>query len=288
MKSNKNRVLIINTFIHHKNKIGIEKILNNLNFEFKYGTVRDISEYNIIYSPSIPIDTSKYPDKKFIFGNNFSVFPDEKLKSINNIHDNSIYIQPSEWVVDFWNNLSASKYIKIKCFPFPVDTIKFHSNIKTREKIFIYFKNRDLKQLHFIEKYLNKLNITYQIFNYGKYNEHDYINVLNNAKYGIWIGSHESQGFALEEALSCNVPLLVWNTRYLSDMYDISLPKYECTTIPYWDSRCGEVFYSYNDFPDIFNKFLENINQYKPREYILENLSVKRCSERFNQLIKLI
>ena len=78
------KFLIIEGFLHHKNKIGLINILNFLKYEYKFGSIADIDDFNIIYSPTDPIDTSKYPTKKFIMGPHFSVFPDEnKLKTPN-------------------------------------------------------------------------------------------------------------------------------------------------------------------------------------------------------------
>ena len=76
-------ILIINSSFHHKNKNGLQKILEKLNWYYKFGTEKDIEKYNIIYSPSQPINTSNYPTKKFIFGPHFSVFPDNKFNSLN-------------------------------------------------------------------------------------------------------------------------------------------------------------------------------------------------------------
>ena len=47
-----------------------------------------------------------------------------------------------------------------------------------------------------------------------------FFNYLQNSKYGIWLDAHESQGFALQEALSCNVPLLVWNISSMNQEYN--------------------------------------------------------------------
>ena len=44
--------LIIDNYIHHKNKEGFKSILNYLNIEHKYGTEKDIDEADIIYSSS--------------------------------------------------------------------------------------------------------------------------------------------------------------------------------------------------------------------------------------------
>ena len=58
-----------------------------------------------------------------------------------------------------------------------------------------------------------------------------------------------------------------------------------CTNIAYWDERCGEYFNKKEDFEKTYNKFISKLETYKPREYILENLTPKKCGERFIELI---
>ena len=50
------KVLIINSYIHEKNRIGFLSILNHLQIEYKVGTPADIPNYDVIYSPSQPIN----------------------------------------------------------------------------------------------------------------------------------------------------------------------------------------------------------------------------------------
>jgi len=109
---------------------------------------------------------------------------------------------------------------------------------------------------------------------------------LQNSKFGIWLGRHESQGFALEEALSCNVPLLVWNVTSMNQEYGLNYPDIKATTIPYWDERCGEYFYDFEELDNTFNLFISKLDTYKPREYVLENLSVEVCQEKFIDLLQ--
>ena len=61
--------------------------------------------------------------------------------------------------------------------------------------------------------------------------------------------------------------------------------EHKATTIPYWDDRCGHVFYEEYEFETAFNIYINNINNYKPREYILEHLSFEACE---NKLIDFI
>jgi len=275
--------------LHHKNKAGLITILNYLQWTYNFGTLNDIVNFDIIYSPSIPFDPSKYPTKKFIFGPHFSVFPDHKMNLINNKYANAIYIQPSKWAADVWINMGV-KHIPIKSMPFPVNTYLFSPRISNQKNnVFIYFKRRHPKELNMLEQFLNYRQISYKIFDYvKKYEEEDYLNYLKNSKYGIILDAHESQGFAIEEALSCNVPLLVWNTKTMNQEYGSSYGFIPCNTIPYWDERCGEYFYDINELEEIYNTFISKLDQYQPRQFILENLSIEKCVEKIVNIINII
>ena len=284
------KLLIINSWIHYKNKIGFENILQYLNIEYKYGDLNDINDYDIIYSPSDSIDTSKYKNKKFIFGPHFSVFPNNKLNQINNIYNNSIYILPSQYCISIWNNMLKDNLLPIKSFPFPVDSDKFKSikSIEDRKEVFIYYKSRNPEELHYIQNFLNNKNITYKLFDYMKtYKEQEYMDFLLNSKYGIWIGRHESQGFALQEALSCDVPLFVWDVKSMNQEYGYSHDDIPATTIPYWDKSCGEYFHTINELENIFDKFINNLSSYKPINFILNNLDVKNCAKIFKNILNI-
>ena len=86
------RILITDTF-HFKNKEALIDMFNHCNVDYHFGSESDIPNYDVIYSPNNPIDTSQHPNKKFIFGPHFSIFPNQKLTGIRNIHKNSIYFR---------------------------------------------------------------------------------------------------------------------------------------------------------------------------------------------------
>ena len=287
-------MLILSNSFHSKNKSGLEKMLSDLGWKYKYGNINEIDSFDIIFSPCHPVDTSQYPTKIFIFGPHFSVFPNTNILSrINNINNNSIYIQPSDWVVNLWKNMNANKIIPIKTLPFPVDMDRFNISDKIdkkeRNKVFIYYKRRNPQELSFLESFLQNKNITYTIFNYTQgYKEENYLQFLSESKYGIILDAHESQGFAIEEALSCDVPLLVWNTKLMTQEYGGNYSNIPCTTIPYWDNRCGEFFYESKDFEIKYNEFINKLDMYKPRQFILETLSNENCSINLINLIKAI
>ena len=42
-----------------------------------------------------------------------------------------------------------------------------------------------------------------------RYQESDFADAISKAPYAIWIGRHESQGFAFQETLSSDTPIFV-------------------------------------------------------------------------------
>jgi len=284
------KILFISVGIHEKNLNALKMYNNEYHDVHNVNDLKNINlnDYDCVYSPHIPINVSEYPHTKFIFGPHFSVFPEKNKMDIIRQSKNVIYIQPSEWAKNVWTKNSLCNGLRIETLPFGLDTHTFSpdKSISERDKVFIYCKRRQPHELHFLLLFLQKFNINYKIFDYvNRYSEKDYIDYLKQSKYGIWLDAHESQGFALEEALSCDVPLLVWNIRYMSQECGSNYDDIPATTIPYWDNRCGEYFYEYTELENAFNEFIKKIETYKPREYILENLSIKKCEEKFINLI---
>jgi len=178
-----------------------------------------------------------------------------------------------------------------KSIPFAVDTELFKP--KDSPKLydcFVYFKRRHIDELNYVTSILDKKNMKYKVIVYGKYKEEDYINTLHSSKFGIWIGCHESQGFALEEALSCNLPLLVFNCSSMFQEYNEKneicykneLGRYSLkgTTIPYWDDTCGIAFTKKEEFKTNLERMLREYNQFQPRMYIENKLSPIACIDR--------
>lgn len=274
-----------NTWMHPKNKIGLNMFIEKGFFE----VVENINDANVIIymSPSpnsdrindIDILNSDYKNKLIILGPHFSVFPTEYLCSLKSVYSNIYLNLLSDWVCNYWKK-SLNSNIDIYPLPYPVDIDTFSPNkesIKTND-IFIYYKNRNILELNIINDILKKYNYNITIINYKGYKEIDYINCLKKSIFGVWIGRHESQGFALEEALSTNIPLIVYNVKNMGQEEGYENNQLYCntpaSTIPYWDERCGEVFYNIEDFENMLLKLLINIEKYKPREFILENMEV--------------
>jgi len=284
------KLLLLDRDFHHKNRAAL----------YAYKSIQitpfyrpndlehfNLSEYDAVYSPTYPIDVSQYPNTRFIFGPHFSVFPENNLLSVKG--PNSVYIQPGKWATDVWITNPLCKQLDIRPVPFGVDTQAFNEikPLNERTEVFVYYKTRAHEDLHFIKHKLEEMGIAYKLFSYdNRYDEAEYHRCLQNAKYGIWVGRHESQGFALEEALSCNVPLLVWDVLSMNQEIGPNYDDIPATAIPYWDSRCGEIFYRKDHFDYAYRLFMSKLRRFKPREYVLANLTRENCEKQFINLLK--
>lgn len=246
---------------------------------------KKVSECDIIYSPTLYIDPMKYPTKKVILGPQLGVIPSDIKKSIDNIYDNAYYIQPCQWAKDFWLRMGF-KSLPIHVCPVGIDTEEFKPTKprNERNKVIIYWKDRAENEIRFLEEFAQAHKLNYKIIA-KPYEEYDYMVLLHESQYGIWLGSHESQGIALQEALACDVPLLVWDVTRFSQSTNI-IPElkrhddFRVTTVPYWDETCGELFYNREEIEKVYELFMSKLETYKPREFIIKNLDIVDCAKR--------
>ena len=282
------KAFLLNNY-HFKNQEFLNKYVKK-----NFTLTNTLNDADIVFSPSTYIDIENYPNKKFIFGNHFSVFPNSTVRRFNNIHNNAIYIQPSQQSVDTWQKEFNFTNLPMKTIQFAINTEKFKPSIYNDEKddtVMVYYKDRNPEEFKYIITFLNSKKINYRIFSYTKrYKEEDFINYLKKTKYAIWLGCHESQGFALLETLSSNVPILVWNVTLRKQQWSYREHykniQSKVTSIPYWDSTCGEFIYNQNEFENKFNKFTNNLDNYQPRQFILNNLTYNICEKKWNNLIE--
>ena len=248
-------------------------------------------EWDLVFIPTEYIPPSYFPNSKCImYGPQNFVFADGVWKRGQAFFPpHCFYTLLSDWVIDVQNEFGGLSMTP-KSIPFAVDTEVFQpKELPKQYDCFVYFKNRHSSELETVLKELEKKGLSYKVITYGSYKEEEYIQTLHTSKFGIWLGRHESQGFALEEALSCNVPLLVWDCTSMFQEYSNDSPFYKeykgryalkATAIPYWDSTCGITFTKEEDLSFSLQTMLENYKIFHPREYIVKTLSPDACIER--------
>ena len=248
--------------------------------------------YDLIWSPSNWIDPDQFTNSKILFGPHFWVFPDVNHPFFTQVKPHHakqcIFTCLSDWIIRLYGEFTPleKSYIPFKALPFGLD-IKATPKAEPEYDFLIYFKGRHPSVETFVKSIMDSIPMKYRIFSYGSYERSDYINTLQKTKAVIWIGSHESQGFALEECLATGTPILVYDVKSMKDEYNngsfIYLNKKEAlyaTSAPYWDARCGMKVYSSMEFLEKLPKFVEQLSSFRPAEYIQETLTDEVCFKR--------
>lgn len=269
-------------YLHPKNSIGLNlMILEGMDIDFEYNI-------SIQYDWLVVTDKFMIPDlfnySNILFGPH--LMPQNINKTINFL-PNTYFNCLSEWNKNFHQNLIAN--IKHVAVPFPVDVEKFKPKSKTGRPI-IYIKRRDPDILYEI---IEKLGNHFIVFSYEhKYQEKDFLSYIEEAPFAIWLGCHESQGFAFEETLSCDTPIFVIDPESVIDntesyVWD-GLPgcqTIKATSASYFDNTCGMIT-SKDQWQNDISIFLNNIQHYTPREFVIKNLSPKACLEKWHNIEK--
>ena len=182
-------------------------------------------------------------------------------------------IAPSQWVKDKFINKFNLPENKISVWPVGIET--FNNKRDVTYDCLIYFKRREQKELDAVKQFLDNKNLTYKMVQYGEYGEEGFKMIVNQARFCFLINGTESQGIAVQEIMSMGVPIIAWDIKEWLDQGEAY--RVPATSIPYWDERCGEVFFNIDELDVTFSKFYAKLDEYNPKAFIKDNLSFE-CS----------
>jgi hypothetical protein len=140
------------------------------------------------------------------------------------------------------------------------------------------FRERERHQVELVEPMmadLRRRGLSVYYLRYGSYRERELMALSQTTRSMIYLSPHETQGIAVEQMLSANVPVMAWDPGgdWQSLEYLLRGVRYRpVTTVPYWDERCGEKFTSAADFSDAFSRFWRGVETeaFAPRQMILD------------------
>lgn len=259
------------------------KGFRNLNIDFSENPDKiEIDKDNVICLQWNEFLKNQELIKKAVIGPNICVLPIDNQVVMQQEYKKLIV--PSEWVKKLY-----SKWIKeekMVVWPVGIDTQLFSDKSKENKDFdcLIYFKRRGIEDLNIIKEFLKNKGQTFNVIEYGKYNEQQFIDLISKSRYGIVIDNTESQGIAIQEMMSCNLPLLVWDVTTWNDRgAEFSC---EATSIPFWSDECGEKFINKEEIENCFNNFIKSIEKYNPRNFIIKNLSLEKQAFEMSNIFK--
>lgn len=153
-------------------------------------------------------------------------------------------------------------------------------------KFLIYHKRRPLHLLDQVKQFLSEKNIQYEILSYGNYDQNEFYSKIKSCDKAIIIDGPETQGIAIQEIMSSNMPILIWdNLEYFEDGVPEQFKKNPApTSAHYFSEECGEKFYCYEELENTFDKFMST--EYNPKKYVTRELSYASTVKKLLDIFK--
>lgn len=230
---------------------------------------------------------SKHKTRSILLGPNLFVLPtDNPDLCISFDH----FVTPSKWVKNLYEQFSVMQHKHIHVWPVGIDTKEWTDSTISSDGLggdeidcFIYFKNRTEQDLAVVEALCRKFTIKYKVIKYGSYSESELKNLCAISKFAILLTGTESQGIAYMQILSTNTPCYVFNSPvWQSGDKKISTAA---SSVPYFDDRCGVVTNDVN--LEHFKDFIDGVNFFQPRKYILENHTLEKSAQDYYNLLRI-
>jgi hypothetical protein len=200
-------------------------------------------------------------------GPNLVVSPKEAPDLFNSKYVD-YYITNSEWVKNFYIHEAAHLKNKLIVWPSGTD-IDFwkNDNENKKDKFIVYKKHISNEKNNEVHNFLKDKKIDIEEIIYGQYDINTFKEKLSKAKALIYLTSSESQGLALQECWSMNVPTFI--LKYCDFIHNGEL--YASSPAPYLTSECGELFTDHKEL----NAIVDNLKNktYNPRKWVEENAS---------------
>jgi hypothetical protein len=253
-------------------------------------------DYELVWVAVGTYHSEEFPKaKRILYGPHNFVFPHSPWTlAPHESFSRSIYTCLSEWNKKIYNQVPI-RWMPTQILPFPVDIDEFPERPKINEYEYdclFYFKQRRRGMEPFFRNFLETIGLKYIAIQYGFYKEQEYKDLLQKVKFVFWVGCHESQGFAMEEAMSMNVPLVVYDVKSMHDEHNhLNEPSYlehqstldlSATSCAWWSNQCGLKTQEFEDLESFLLKMKDTWQSYSPREFIVNTLTAEKCWDRID------
>lgn len=203
---------------------------------------------------------------------------------------------PGAWMKEMWKSHWDDA---IAVWPVGIDTDRWRASVATPKRfdVLLYDKvlwdhdSHEATLIAPIRRKLRDAGRSFREIRYGFYREEDFQAALAQCRAMIFLCEHETQGIAYLQALSCNIPILAWDSGGYwrdPDYFPHKVRFQPVTSVPYWDQRCGRKFASIEQFDETWDEFWRDVEAecFRPRDYVVEHLTLEQCARQYLQHVR--
>lgn len=254
--------------------------LQNLQVDFNYNpsnlnevasTVVVLSDLNAL---SQAIDWKKTGRiKKLLAGPNLVISPLDQKEIITSPYIDR-YLVNSEWVKKAYIEDAPDMMRNIAIWPSGVDSNYWNRSKKAKKHnrdVLVYWKTESEQFCIDVENILKKYSWRPVRIRYGQYNFGMFKQMLENSVFSVFISKSESQGIALLEAWSMDIPTFVWNSKEPLIINNRLYSEY--SACPYLTPDTGLKWRNLEEFEILLHQMPQKLASFHPREWVLKNMS---------------
>jgi hypothetical protein len=112
----------------------------------------------------------------------------------------------------------------------------------------------------------------------------DYRRMLDQSAFGVFLSTFETQGVALVEAWSMDVPTLAWDPQGAAEWRGRSFQSR--SSAPYLTPATGGLWRTLDELAPLLRGALANRAAFRPREWVLAHMTDALCSAALLKLIR--
>ncbi len=189
----------------------------------------------------------------------------------------SHYVVPSDWMKTYMESqLHPPPTKQIHVWGAGVDTNFYKPDMNHTQDYFIYFKSQNYDVLRQLHTYFfnNYFKMTGTILTYYNYSPEMLRHHAQSSRFCIVVDCQETQGLASLEIMACDCPLFV-----------VDEPNKNPSVTCWDDERCG-MKCTTESIEKMFPIFLERLECYKPRDFVVESYSFEAAARSLRTLME--
>jgi hypothetical protein len=194
-----------------------------------------------------------------------------------------------EWARDFYRDAPQLLEKSVPC-PCGVDPDHWKPTGQPRRNIaLVYWKSGDEAFCEQVEHIVRTCGLEPRRVR-SAHGEHalfapdDYRRLLDQAVVGVFLSAFETQGVALAEAWSMDVPTAVWDPRGTAEWRGRSFRS--GSSAPYLTPATGRLWRTLNELEPVLRSILTERSAFHPREWLAAHMTDAICSAALYEIIR--
>jgi hypothetical protein len=171
-----------------------------------------------------------------------------------------------------------------------VDASYWQPSGRPKERLaVVYWKSGDERFCEAVEAIVGEcgllpLRIEARPGEHRRFEAATYREALDRAVVAVFLSSFETQGLALAEAWSMNVPSIVWDPQGEAEWRGRTFKA--GSSAPYLTPATGIAFGGIDELTHALDRATAALDSFQPREWVLANMTDAVCSRRLYELIR--